>query len=719
MLLAPCSSNYAPERPRSAVRPRPDMPCRSSGRVHVLATPLNDATRRPTARLATAEALVVHLKQRITTSKKRSSLRCVWILVGAVIHVATAQAADPQTYRVDFAPAGNGALDSTLKSTSQLEVLRNSAPVNPFGLVARARGDVDRLTTVLESFGYYEGRVSITINGLALDEPSLGDALSALPKGSDALCKITFILGPRYSLGDIQIDGSVPDSARGSLALASGAPAIASDVLAGGARLLTTLENQGYAFAKVDPPVAYEDSDKHVLNLSIHVATGPRVQIGEIRFEGLKRVHEVLVRRRLLLHTGELYAAIAVEQARKDLLTLGVFGAVSVRLGDAPDTLGRVPVTFQVGERPRHVVSLNAGYSSDLGGSGGVTWSDRNVRGNAEQLKLSATVINLGGTASTGIGYDTSAKYIIPEFAHRDQSLQFAVGAIKQSLLAYDQTAKTAGVTLSRKISDIWSTSAGTSAVHETIAQEATTHVYTLFALRLGILFDSTGLSSPLIDATHGLRASLSIAPTLSRGQPNATFLVTQASIAAYLDLHRLLGSEPGRRVLALRALGGSAFGTSEIDETIEVNGVRVPVRVPALPPDQRFYAGGSGTVRGYRYQSVGPQFPDGNPIGGTAMTAGNIEFRQRIGTSFGAAVFADVGEVSESANPLSDVFRSRRCGSTTALQGTMTCWAVGVGVGARYYTPIGPLRLDFALPTYRRSNDDRFEIYIGLGEAF
>ena len=640
------------------------------------------------------------------------------LLVGALLHVSAAQAADPQTYRLELASTGNGALDSMLKSTSQLGVLRASAPVDPFGLIARARSDVDRLRTVLESFGYYESRVSITINGLALDEPSLGDALSALPKGNDALCKVTFDLGPRYRLGHIEIDGSVPESARGSLALSAGAPAIASDVLAGGARLLTTLENQGYAFAKVDPPVAYADPDKHALNLSFHVATGPRVQIGEIRFEGLKRVHETLVRRRLLLHTGDTYAAIAVEQARKDLLTLGVFAAVSVRLGDAPDTLGRVPVTFQMNERPRHVVSLNAGYSSDLGGSGGVTWGDRNVRGNAEQLNLSASVINLGGTASTGIGYDTSAKYIIPEFAHRDQSLQFAVGAIKQSLLAYDQTAETTGVTLSRKISDIWSANLGTSAVHETIAQEGTTHVYTLFALPLGLLYDSTGLSSPLMDATHGLRASLSIAPTLSRGQPNSTFLITQASIAGYLDLHRFLGGAPGRSVLALRALGGSALAASEFNESIEVNGVSVPVGVPALPPDQRFYAGGSGTVRGYRYQSVGPQFPDGNPIGGTAMTAGNIEFRQRIGTSFGAVAFADVGEVSEGSTPWSEVFRSRRCSSATTLQGA-TCWAVGVGVGARYYTPIGPLRLDIALPTYRRSNDDRFEIYIGLGEAF
>jgi translocation and assembly module TamA len=649
--------------------------------------------------------------------KTQPRLRCALILLaGAILHVSAAQAADPQPYRMDLGSTGNGVLESMLQSTSQLEALRSSAPVNPFGLIARARADMDRLKTVLESFGYYQSRVSITINGLALNEPSLADTLNALSNGDDALCKVTFELGPLYHLGHIEIDGSVPDSARDSLALSSGAPAIASDVLAGGARLLTTLENQGFAFAKVDPPVAHEDPAEHVLNLSFHVVTGPRVQIGEIRFDGLKRVHERLARRRLLLHTGEPYRAVAVERARKDLLALGVFAAVSVRLGDAADTLGRVPVTFQMSERPRHAVSLTAGFSSDLGGSGGVTWSDRNVRGNAEQLNLSARVINLGGTASRGIGYDTSAKYIIPEFAHRDQSLQFAVGAIKQSLKAYDQTAETAGVTLSRKISGIWSASVGVSSAHETITQEGTTHVYTLFALPLGALYDSTNLPSPLIDATHGLRASLSIAPTLSRGQPNATFLVTQASIVDYLDLRGLLGSAPGRSVLAFRALAGSALSATQFDETIEVSGVPVSVRVPALPPDQRFYAGGSGTVRGYRYQSVGPRFPDGNPVGGTAMTAVNVEFRQRIGTSFGAAVFADAGEVSES---LSGVSHTKRCSSTTTLQGTTTCWAVGVGVGARYYTPIGPLRLDFALPTSRRSNDDRFEVYIGLGQAF
>ena len=649
----------------------------------------------------------------LRAASQRSSARCALILLTGVVSLA--RAADPQPYRVELAPTGKGELDSTLKATSQLAALRASAPVAPFGLIARARGDVGRLRTVLESFGYYQSSVVITINGLALDDPKLGDVLSALPQGNNALCRVSFDLGPLYHLGSITIDGAIPESARDSLKLAPGAPAVATEVLAGGARLLTALENQGYAFAKVDAPLADEDPDTRVLNLTFHVVAGPHVQVGEIRFEGLKRTHERLVRRRLLLHTGEPYSALAVEQARKDLLTLGVFSSINVHLGDAPDSAERVPITFQMTERPRHAVSLSAAYSSDLGGSGGVTWSDRNFRGNAEQLSLSATATNLGGTATTGVGYDISAKYNIPEFAHRDQSLQFAVGAIKQYLQAYQQKAITSGVTLNRKLSSVWSATVGISAVRETITQEGITQDYTLYALPLGILYDSTDVPSPLSDATHGLRSSLTVAPTRSHGQPDTTFFITQFNIAYYLDLQRLFRTDRGRSVLAMRTLLASAPGATVSVRTVD----GVQVSVPDMPPDQRFYAGGSGTVRGYRYQSVGPEFPDGNPVGGTALSAINIEFRQRFGTSFGAALFVDAGQVGENLSPFSDLIHGGRCGASAATQGTTYCWAVGIGGGPRYYTPIGVLRFDVAVPTFRRPNDDRFGVYIGLGQAF
>ena len=671
---------------------------------------------------------------------RRGRLHClsapiagVLLLLLAAAVEPFAMAADPHPYKVQFVPTASSALDSTIKATSQLQTLRSSAPVNPYGLIARARGDVDRLKTVLESFAYYEGAVNITIEGLALDAPNLGDTLTALPKNKEAHIKVDLSLGPLFHVGSIKLEGALPAGAK--LDLAPGAPAVASEVLAAGAQLQTKLQDDGYAFATVEPPTAYEDPQTHVLNLIFKVSVGARVKVGAIHFEGLKLTHESVLRKRLLLHTGEPYSAAKVERARTDLLKLGVFASVSVRLGSAPDSLGRVPITFLMRERPRHAFGITGSYSSDLGVSGGLTWTDRNVFGNAQELDLSGTMIDLGGTSSVGLGYDATAKYILPDLGHRDQSLQFALGAIRQNLQAYDQTAETAGVTLSRKLSSVWSANVGLSAETERIIQggcigslpyeitepevcTGNTNIpliqeqlsYTLVGLPLSLSYDSTDLSSPLDDPIHGTRGALTLAPTRSLSGKSATFLIEQVSISHYLDFHDLLGTRPGRTVLALRAMAGIAVGAGEF----------------SLPPDQRFYAGGSGTVRGYNYQSVGPQFtdPGGNPIGGTSMTAVNLELRQRIATNFGAAVFVDGGGVSETQSlvPLSngtDCVGPPQFDHPPPAASRSGVFCVGVGTGIRYYTPIGPIRVDFAVPTMRRQDDARFEVYIGLGQAF
>ena len=119
------------------------------------------------------------------------------------------------------------------------------------------------------------------------------------------------------------------------------------------------------------------------------------------------------------------------------------------------------------------------------------------------------------------------------------------------------------------------------------------------------------------------------------------------------------------------------------------------------LPPDARFYAGGSATVRGYKYQTLGPHFGNNVPIGGTAIAAGTLEWRQRVLDKYGFAAFVDAGSVNSNGVPLG---------------GQML---VGAGVGARYYTPFGPIRADIAVPLNRDPGNDSFEVYIGLGQAF
>jgi translocation and assembly module TamA len=626
----------------------------------------------------------------------------------AAFAVVPAWAADPQSYKVRLEGPVARDIASTLSASSDLVSLRKSAPVSPVGLILRARSDTVRLKTVLGSYGYYQSAVTAFIDGQPLTSADLADKLAAMPAGKEAAVVVSYDPGPLYHLGKITLEGDLPSAMRGLLDLRSGQPAIAADVINAGTRLLRTLQDKGYAFAKVVLQPAEEQPDARELDVTYTVTTGKTVRIGKIEVTGLQRTRRSSVLARLGMHSGDSYSAEAIGKARRNLLAMGVFGTVAVSIPPAPDPDGSVPVTFRLTERKRHAVGWGAAFSSDLGGSGTVTWTDNNVFGHAEQLNVTASIIDLSGGAANGAGYNTGAQLIVPELQHPQQTLQFSLNALKQSLLTYDQTAETAAVTLTRTLSKVWSASVGFTTTEDQIYQpqevfvlDKNTFYYTLFAIPLSLRYDSTDLSSPLLDPTHGMRAALTVSPTLSLGPPNATYVISQIRASAYLDLHDLSLTAPGRTVIAVRGLYGYAQGANVID----------------LPPDQRFYAGGSETVRGYRFQSVGPQFSDtapanaqqvigsdfseNTPVGGVAVDAGSIELRQRIGLNYGFAVFADAGRVGQTALPFSGPY------------------AVGVGTGVRYYTPIGPLRLDFALPLHRKSYDDRFELYIGLGQSF
>jgi translocation and assembly module TamA len=605
--------------------------------------------------------------------------------VAAQLAPSPCHAADPQAYKVDFAATGNSELDSAIRGTSQLQSLRDKGPVAPFVLVGRARQDAGRLEVALHAYGYYDGKVAITIAGHALDDPDLAEEVGALPQGETAVIHIGFALGALFRLRTVAIDGAVPDDVRAKLGIASGDVALAEKVLNAQSRLRSALGEDGFPLASVETPVAVADAKDPVLDVTIAVHAGPRADIGEIRLNGLDQVNEEFVRKRLLVHPGEPFSPSRIERTRTDLLSLGVFSGVTVRNADALDAQGRIPLIFDLQERPRHGVGLGAAYSTDLGGSAKITWSHRNFLGDAEQLNLSAAATGLGGTASQGLGYNVTAQLIKPDFLWRDQSLAGNVGAINQKLEAYDQDALMSGVSLNRKFSALWSAGIGVSAERERILQEGLTHDYTLLGLPLSGQFNNTGVSNPLDDSLRGVRATLTVTPTESFGPNNATFVILQANASSYFDLASTGWTATGRSVVALRVLMGSAIGAAPF----------------SLPPDQRFYGGGSTTVRGFRFQSIGPQFADQKPIGGTSIDAATIELRQRLAGDLGMAAFVDAGQVGTTSVPL------------------QTKVFVGAGLGMRYYTPIGAIRVDVAVPVNKQPGSDTFEVYVGLGQAF
>jgi translocation and assembly module TamA len=607
-------------------------------------------------------------------------LRRVGLVMGTAFALLTAlqssRAADPQPYTVAIAPTDNDTLNKALNGASSLVSLRESAPVGPFPLVARARGDIERLQQVLHGLGYYAAQVEVRIAGRPIDDPNLSNALDDAT-GTVAVT-IAVTPGKLFRLRHIKLTGDAPPGLETQLGLEPGAPAVASDVLAAGARVLTALRDSGHALAKVDSPIATLDPAAQALDVSFAVHAGPQVDLGPISVSGLTRLHESYLRRRLNLHDGERYSPGAIAKARGDLAATGLFTTIRVEPATALDASGRLPVAVVVKERKLHTVNLGASFSTDEGGSLNAGWTHRDLFGNAEKLTVSGAVTQLGGTANRQPGYNAGVVLVLPDWRRRDQSLTFNIGAVREYLDAYDRTGVLGGAVLARKLNPHLTASLGLTTLLEQVSQEGMRNTYRLLQAPLKLVYDST---TSVLDPTSGTRASVSLTPTFSLGNgSSSTFLIGQATGSTYLDF-----GTKGRSVLALRALVGVVEGAG----------------VFGMPPDQRFYAGGSGTIRGFRFQSLGKQFADGRPMGGTAIDVGSVEFRQRIGASWGAVAFVDAGQINGRGIPFS---------------GTPH---VGVGTGVRYFTSIGPVRVDVAVPLTRERKADAFELYIGLGQAF
>ena len=584
-------------------------------------------------------------------------------------------AADPVKYQVKFVPSGDPTLDQLLRETSSLEALRAKQPPAPFTLIGRAQADSAQFLTVLHSLGYDSGRVDITIDGLSLTDPQLLADLEQAPSSAVETVTITPHKGSLFHIGTIAAPG-LPKGFPTSPLPQPGAPALAAPILNAAATLQKNLHNSGYAFATVAAPLAMADPATHKLNLTYKVTPGPRVKIGSIAFSGLKRTDPAFLRRHIALRPGQVYSAASLADARDSLLGLGLFTSVTPVPDKQPNSSGAVPITFNVKPQKRHAVSLTGAYATDTGLSLGTSWEDRNVFRRAETLTLSATANGLGGTGASP-GYDLKALFAKPDFYRRGQSLSVSLEGVRESLTAYSRTAFLAGGTISHPIGAHMSFNYGPSFTDERVNQEGVTRTYVLAQTPLSISYNT---ANSVLEPTHGINASLTLTPTVPVQGGSGMFLIAFASAATYLPVE-----QNGWGILALRANIGSIQGAGQFQ----------------IPPDQRFYAGGSGTVRGYTYQTIGPLFPDDKPEGGLSMDSASVEFRQHITKHIGIVPFVDMGQASARSTPFTGTIR------------------IGVGIGGRYYTSIGPIRADIAFPLTRVAGSGGFALYVGLGEAF
>lgn len=584
--------------------------------------------------------------------------------------------ADPVMYDVMVKRSGNASLDALLKQSSSLLTLQKTLPPAPFALIGRAKADSDQAITVMHSLGFDAGQVDITIDGMKLDDPGLLDHLSALPNPQHAQVLVTPHPGAVFRIGKLNLVG-VPLGRDLPLGIKSGDIALAAPILAQPQIIQTALKNEGYAFANVSLPLAIAQIAEHRLDISYTITPGPRVAIGAISFRGLTRTNADFLRRHIKLQPGQDFSQTNLNAAQASLLSLGVFTSVTPEV-KAPNTPGApAPILFRVVQQKRHSVSLSGSYATDTGFTLGTSWEDRDMFRHAETLTFTVAANGVGGTGATAPGYDLKGIFAKPDFGQRGQTLALTLEAINQSLTAYHRTAALGAFAITRPLTPNINFVYGPEFITESVTQEHKARDYTLLEAPTSLIFSS--VDDPL-EPVHGVYAAASLTPSLPPFGKAQPFLIALVSASTYLNVEA-----NGRGIIAVHCQIGSILGA--------------PLK--GVPADQRFYAGGSGSVRGYTYQTIGLLLPDDKPQGGLAIDTASLEFRQRIMGNFGIVPFVDIGQVSAGSGPFKGRLR------------------VGAGLGFRYYTGIGPIRLDIAVPLSRVAGSGGFALYIGLGEAF
>ncbi len=535
---------------------------------------------------------------------------------------------------------------------------------------ARAREDRQLLLDILSSEGFFDATVKV-----ADEQPA--------QEGQPIVLVLTAVPGKRYSLGTIAFETTPvqpADLITSNFVPKTGDPIVADTIVAAEANIAVKLPENGYPFAKVGQRDILLDGDAGTGDYTLPVVTGSRSYFGEISTEGTTAFgadHIAILRR---FKTGDLYDSRKVDDLRAALVATGLLSTVSVEpvesADKAPDGTPYANLLVRQEAGPPRTLAASAGYGTGQGIRAEGSWTHRNLFPPEGALIANAVI----GTQEQALG----VSFRRSNAGRRDRIVEASLSASRSNFDAFEAFTGRLGGSISYVSTPIWQKKftysfglelLGTYESEYDFAKgERDRTLYYVAAVPTQVGFDT---SNDLLNPTEGYRLTLRLSPEASLGNGSRFYL------RALLDgtYYQPFGDS---FVLAARARVGSITGTSR----------------SALAPSRRYYGGGGGSVRGFGYQELGPRDPNNDPIGGRSVNEAAIEARYRFG-NFGVVGFVDAGQVYESSVP------------------KFSDWRFGVGVGGRFYTNFGPLRLDVATPINRQRGESKFAVYVSLGQAF
>ena len=586
---------------------------------------------------------------------------------------------EPQPYTVDFQVTGDD-IEDRLKGASALWSDRDEPASGAAGLIAKARQDYRRLLAALYAEGRYGGSISITIDGRqAADLPPDTE----LP--DTAQVEVIVVPGPVFLFGKALITNQAPPAAnrkdevdrpqdRGfaSGEVARSGPILAAERLAGEA-----WRQQGHAKAGIAVRGVVGGHDADVVDATLTVEPGRRAVYGFTKTEGTERMDPGFVAWMAGLKPGEEFDPDDIERARKRLARLDVFRSLRLVEADEIGPDGILPITVFVQERALRRVGVGGTYSTVDGLGLEAYWLHRNLFGRAERLRIEGKVGGINGVDPDEFTYRLGATFTRPGVFTADTDFVASLFGDREVLEPYTRTGVTGQAGFTHVYTDEIAGRVFANARHAEFEDDVFgTRTFTSLGVLGGLVFDSRDNAA---NATRGYYAEVTAEPFFEFQYGNAA-----AAFTAEGRAYRGFG-EDNRIVAAGRVKVGSLVG-APIAETA---------------PDRLFFAGGGGSVRGYAYRNIG--VPVGNDvIGGRSLVEGSAELRVAVTKTIGVVGFVDAGYVGADSMPdFDDPFR------------------VGVGMGLRYNTGLGPIRLDVGFPLDPGPGDPTAAFYVGIGQAF
>lgn len=565
-------------------------------------------------------------------------------------------------YKVEIIGVADEELQATLMAVSRLVAETERPPPTLEALRRRAEDDMPRLAEALDSLGYYGASVSYDLDANA----------------SPVRVTLRVEPGEPYRLAGHRISGDNPALASGGIRLSPdtiglqpGMIAAAEPVVEGEQRLLAALAAQAYPLARVADRKVVVDHAARSMTVDWQIDTGPYARFGPVTIEGLKSIDREFIQARLPWEAGQPFDGGKVDQGRRALIDTGLFSSVRIAHADALDADGRLPMTVAVVENKHRSIGGGVSYSTSDGPDGKAFWEHRNLFGAGERLTLTLE----GGEVIQGLVAD----FRKPDLTNPRLAWLGRLEGVHENRETYDSRTVGGAGGVEYKLTDTVTLTGRLSLERSIIDDGVSEGTFTLLGAPLGLVYDTT---DDLLDPSRGTRLNFDTTPYLSVADSDVNFAVFRLSDSFYVSLEK-----EHRVVLATWGRIGTILGG---DSTAE------------LPATKRLYGGGAGSVRAYGYQELGPIGADGDPTGGRSQLELGTELRWRMFEDFGGAIFVEGGNVYDDPLPDPD---------------ERILW--GAGVGLRYFTDFGPLRLDVAFPINPRRSDDVFQFYVGIGQAF